>query len=62
MRTTECDDPLASLATITALAKRAALGPLPSGWEMRIYFVDHNSRTTTWDDLQLPSTVDVDAP
>ena len=32
------------------------LGPLPSGWEMRltstarIYFVDHNTKTTTWDD------------
>lgn len=32
------------------------LGPLPSGWEMRItelgkvYFVDHSTRTTTWND------------
>lgn len=31
------------------------LGPLPSGWEMRltntarVYFVDHNTKTTTWD-------------
>ena len=31
-------------------------GPLPPGWEMRlnsddrIYFVDHNAHTTTWDD------------
>ncbi|KAF8170675.1 hypothetical protein K438DRAFT_206882 [Mycena galopus ATCC 62051] len=31
-------------------------GPLPSGWEIRhtptgrVYFVDHNTRTTTWDD------------
>jgi E3 ubiquitin-protein ligase NEDD4 len=37
------------------------LGPLPSGWEMRVnstgrvYFVDHNTRTTTWDYPQLPS-------
>lgn len=35
------------------------LGPLPSGWEMRltstarIYFVDHNTKTTTWDDPRL---------
>ncbi|KAI0030488.1 hypothetical protein K488DRAFT_54121, partial [Vararia minispora EC-137] len=47
---------------------RSALGPLPSGWEMRmtstrrIYFVDHNTRTTTWDDPRLPSSVDADAP
>ena len=37
------------------------LGPLPSGWEMRmtsserIYFVDHNTRTTSWDDPRMPS-------
>ena len=40
------------------------LGPLPSGWEMRltntgrVYFVDHNTRTTTWDDPRLPSSVE----
>ena len=28
----------------------------------RIYFVDHNTRTTTWDDPRLPSQVDADAP
>jgi len=28
----------------------------------RIYFVDHNTRTTMWDDPLLPSTVDADAP
>ena len=39
----------ASAATSTALANRAAPGPLPSGWEMhmtstrRIYIVDHNT-------------------
>ncbi|KAJ8482507.1 hypothetical protein ONZ45_g14927 [Pleurotus djamor] len=44
------------------------LGPLPSGWEMRltstgrIYFVDHNTRTTAWDDPRLPSSVDDSAP
>ena len=34
---------------------------MPSGWEMRLtangrpYFVDHNSRTTSWQDPRLPS-------
>lgn len=38
-----------------------ATGPLPSGWERRatnngkVYFVDHNTRTTTWDDPRIPS-------
>lgn len=44
------------------------LGPLPSGWEMRltstarVYFVDHNTKTTTWDDPRLPSTLDMNVP
>lgn len=44
------------------------LGPLPSGWEMRltstarVYFVDHNTKTTTWDDPRLPSTLDTNVP
>ena len=44
------------------------LGPLPSGWEMRItntgriYFVDHTSKITTWDDPRLPSAVDENVP
>ncbi|KAF9036746.1 hypothetical protein BJ165DRAFT_1505667 [Panaeolus papilionaceus] len=44
------------------------LGPLPSGWEMRltstarVYFVDHNTKTTTWDDPRLPSTLDPNVP
>ncbi|KAI9353766.1 hypothetical protein BDR26DRAFT_14525 [Obelidium mucronatum] len=39
----------------------ATFGPLPSGWEMRItntnriYFVDHSSKITTWDDPRMPS-------
>ncbi|KAH9954579.1 hypothetical protein BC827DRAFT_1379414 [Russula dissimulans] len=72
-RTTTWHDPRrasasAAAATTVAIANRAALGPLPSGWEMRmtstrrIYFVDHNTRTTTWDDPRLPSAVDADAP
>ena len=54
---------LTSAATTAALANSAALGPLPSGWEMhttltrRIYFADHNTRTATWDDPRLPSMV-----
>lgn len=52
-----------SATTQTALN----LGALPSGWEMRmtssgrIYFVDHNTRTTTWDDPRMPSN-DPSAP
>jgi E3 ubiquitin-protein ligase NEDD4 len=44
------------------------LGALPSGWEMRltstarVYFVDHNTKTTTWDDPRLPSTLDANVP
>ncbi|KIM30176.1 hypothetical protein M408DRAFT_328262 [Serendipita vermifera MAFF 305830] len=44
------------------------LGPLPSGWEMRltptarVYFMDHNSKTTTWDDPRLPSPLDQNVP
>lgn len=44
------------------------LGPLPSGWEMRltntarVYFVDHNTKTTTWDDPRLPSSLDQSVP
>lgn len=46
----------------------SALGPLPSGWEMRlantsrVYFVDHNTKTTTWDDPRLPSSLDQNVP
>lgn len=44
------------------------LGPLPSNWEMRmtangrVYFVDHSSKITTWDDPRLPSSVDDSVP
>ncbi|KAJ3198198.1 hypothetical protein HDU82_001259, partial [Entophlyctis luteolus] len=40
----------------------ATFGPLPSGWEMRItntnriYYVDHASKITTWDDPRMPSS------
>jgi len=54
----------------TALQPQAIsqLGPLPSGWEMRltstarVYFVDHNTKTTTWDDPRLPSSLDANVP
>ncbi|EJU05358.1 HECT-domain-containing protein [Dacryopinax primogenitus] len=54
--------------TVGASSSSSQLGPLPSGWEMRltasnrIYFVDHNTKTTTWDDPRLPSSVDKDTP
>ena len=44
------------------------LGPLPSGWEMRLtnaarlYFVDHNTKTATWDDPRLPLPLDANVP
>ncbi|KAH9967971.1 hypothetical protein BC827DRAFT_1152318 [Russula dissimulans] len=44
------------------------LGPLPSGWELRltnsdkVYFVDHNTETTTWEDPRLPLPRDVNVP
>ncbi|KAI9511322.1 HECT-domain-containing protein [Russula earlei] len=44
------------------------LGPLPSGWEMRltsgnrVYFVDHTTRTTTWDDPRSRPLLDANVP
>lgn len=44
------------------------LGSLPEGWEMRltssarIYFVDHNTKTTTWNDPRIPSILDQNVP
>lgn len=60
--------PRAPSAAGAAAAANATLGPLPSGWEMRltstgrVYFVDHNTRTTSWDDPRLPGSVDDNAP
>ncbi|KAI5809635.1 hypothetical protein DFH27DRAFT_606062 [Peziza echinospora] len=54
--------------TTTVQQPVSALGPLPSGWEMRltntarVYFVDHNTKTTTWDDPRLPSSLDQNVP
>lgn len=70
-RTTTWVDPRKALTRPTPaanVASNSSLGPLPSGWEMRltstgrVYFVDHNTRTTTWDDPRLPSSVDDNAP
>ncbi|KAK1223466.1 hypothetical protein PQX77_013655 [Marasmius sp. AFHP31] len=71
-RTTTWVDPRrnANQQNVAAQANstNAQLGPLPSGWEMRltstgrVYFVDHNTRTTAWDDPRLPSNVDDNAP
>ncbi|KAJ2555353.1 hypothetical protein GGH95_005450, partial [Coemansia sp. RSA 1836] len=78
-RTTTWDDPRVRstqapntnrAAAVAGIAGQTAsrLGPLPSGWEMRltaqgrVYFVDHNTKTTTWDDPRLPSNLDQNVP
>ncbi|KAJ2887332.1 NEDD4 E3 ubiquitin-protein ligase [Coemansia asiatica] len=78
-RTTTWDDPRirnnqapsgnrATTAAGIAGQTASRLGPLPSGWEMRltsqgrVYFVDHNTKTTTWDDPRLPSNLDQNVP
>ncbi|KAK3734003.1 hypothetical protein QZH41_009848 [Actinostola sp. cb2023] len=44
------------------------LGPLPPGWEKRVetngrvYFVNHNTRTTHWEDPRTQGTVAADKP
>jgi E3 ubiquitin-protein ligase NEDD4 len=46
----------------------ADLGPLPDGWEMRTtetgraYFIDHATKTTTWQDPRLPDANDPAIP
>ncbi|KAJ1985331.1 hypothetical protein H4R33_004087 [Dimargaris cristalligena] len=53
---------------LSATPSQSTLGPLPTGWEMRvtntghIFFVDHNTKTTTWDDPRLPSSLDSNVP
>lgn len=45
------------------IASEAELGPLPPGWEARrtssdrTYFVDHNSRTTQFNDPRLTASL-----
>lgn len=71
-RTTTWTDPRRTTQPPPSAVLRPAanpnLGPLPSGWEMRltstgrVYFVDHNTRTTSWDDPRLPPNLDDNAP
>ena len=71
-RTTTWTDPRRTTqhppSAVTGPATNPNLGPLPSGWEMRltstgrVYFVDHNTRTTSWDDPRLPPNLDDNAP
>ncbi|KAF8798976.1 HECT-domain-containing protein [Phlegmacium glaucopus] len=71
-RTTSWADPRRTTqsppSAITRPVTNPNLGPLPSGWEMRltstgrVYFVDHNTRTTSWDDPRLPPNLDDNAP
>jgi E3 ubiquitin-protein ligase NEDD4 len=70
-RTTTWVDPRRTMnqsSLAPAASVNSNLGPLPSGWEMRltstarVYFVDHNTRTTTWDDPRLPTNPDDNAP
>ncbi|KDR82841.1 hypothetical protein GALMADRAFT_238445 [Galerina marginata CBS 339.88] len=71
-RTTTWTDPRRTTVPPPSAVVRPAtnpnLGPLPSGWEMRltstgrVYFVDHNTRTTAWDDPRLPPNLDDNAP
>ncbi|KAJ7761524.1 hypothetical protein DFH07DRAFT_815291 [Mycena maculata] len=71
-RTTTWVDPrragVPTAAAPAATMANANLGPLPSGWEMRltstgrVYFVDHNTKTTAWDDPRAPTNLDDSAP
>ncbi|KAJ7505267.1 hypothetical protein B0H11DRAFT_1851467 [Mycena galericulata] len=71
-RTTTWVDPrragVPAPAVPAATMANANLGPLPSGWEMRltstgrVYFVDHNTKTTAWDDPRAPTQVEDGAP
>ncbi|TDL27594.1 HECT-domain-containing protein [Rickenella mellea] len=74
-RTTTWVDPRQSPANVRAQQNAASaapsagsLGPLPTGWEMRltatarVYFVDHNTKTTTWDDPRIPAPCEPGVP
>ncbi|RKP10065.1 E3 ubiquitin-protein ligase RSP5 [Thamnocephalis sphaerospora] len=60
--------PTSGHGQVTIQQPLSQLGPLPAGWEMRltsnarVYFVDHNTKTTTWDDPRLPSSLDQNVP
>ncbi|XP_045526900.1 E3 ubiquitin-protein ligase Nedd-4 isoform X1 [Pieris brassicae] len=56
---TGCASNLPSAALASAGAEADELGPLPEGWEERvhtdgrIFFIDHNTRITQWEDPRL---------
>ncbi|KAJ0174354.1 hypothetical protein K1T71_010500 [Dendrolimus kikuchii] len=56
---TGCASSLPTSSTANAGAEADELGPLPEGWEERvhtdgrIFFIDHNTRTTQWEDPRL---------
>ncbi|XP_039759454.1 E3 ubiquitin-protein ligase Nedd-4 isoform X1 [Pararge aegeria] len=56
---TGCASSLPSAAAANAGTEADGLGPLPEGWEERvhtdgrIFFIDHNTRTTQWEDPRL---------
>ncbi|XP_071561531.1 transcriptional coactivator YAP1 isoform X2 [Temnothorax nylanderi] len=68
-RTTTWEDPRKTAAAVSVAAVAAAvessksnpLGPLPDGWEQartaegEIYFINHQTRTTSWFDPRIPS-------
>ncbi|XP_068620752.1 E3 ubiquitin-protein ligase Nedd-4 isoform X5 [Battus philenor] len=56
---TGCASSLPTAAQTSTAAEADELGPLPEGWEERvhtdgrIFFIDHNTRTTQWEDPRL---------
>ncbi|BGP22577.1 hypothetical protein JCM10295v2_001462 [Rhodotorula toruloides] len=58
---TTAESPTSPADTAALEVSEDQLGPIPSGWERRTtpsgraYFVDHNTKTTTWDDPRIPS-------
>ncbi|CAK1584034.1 unnamed protein product [Parnassius mnemosyne] len=56
---TGCASSLPTAAQSSSVAEADELGPLPEGWEERvhtdgrIFFIDHNTRTTQWEDPRL---------
>ncbi|KAF8462478.1 hypothetical protein JB92DRAFT_2161777 [Gautieria morchelliformis] len=71
-QSTTWDDPRGTAApaprVLTHSRSSRNLGPLPSGWQMRMtstgrfYYLDHNTQKTTWDDPRIPSKPGSNAP
>ncbi len=59
--------PSPSSPETTTASTAVGTGPLPAGWEIErgarggVYFVDHNTKTTTWDDPRLNLSREGDA-